>query len=92
MKIKKFLALGLALLMLFSLAACNNAEKTAEPAPAATPDATPTPDAAPDTDAAPDAAPAAGETYQVCFVARASADTFAPCLTSEMQKNAAAYE
>ncbi len=92
MKIKKFLALGLALLMLFSLAACNNAEKTAEPAPAATPDATPTPDAAPDTDAAPDAAPAAGETYQVCFVARASADTFAAWLTSEMQKNAAAYD
>lgn len=95
MKIKKFLALALAMLMLFSLAACN---KTAEPAPQpAAPAAEPAPDAAPETpaDAAPetpaDAAPEGGDTYQVCFVARASADTFAAWLTSEMQKNAADY-
>lgn len=33
-----------------------------------------------------------GDTYRVCFVARASADTFAAWLTSEMQKAAAEYD
>lgn len=32
------------------------------------------------------------QTYRVCFVARASADTFAAWLTSEMQKAAAEYD
>ncbi len=41
-----------------------------------------------ETEAATEAAPAK---KQVCFVARASADTFAAWLTSEMKKNAAKY-
>ena len=38
-----------------------------------------------------DSAPGESETYRVCFVARASADTFAAWLTNEMQAAAAQY-
>ncbi len=39
-----------------------------------------------------DEAEDSGDTYRVCFVARASADTFAAWLTSEMQEAADAYD
>lgn len=89
---KKVVSIVMSLAMASMLAACGNSGDStpaaSEPAKEA---AAPAEEKAEEakTEAA---APAAdGEKKQVCFVARASADTFAAWLTNEMQKAAANY-
>lgn len=78
---KKAVALVLSMAMALSMIGCAMATS---PAPASAPAA--------ETASADTEAPAAdGATYRVCFVARASADTFAAWLTNEIQKAAANY-
>ncbi len=86
---RKVLALLMALTMTVSLTACT---EMAAPAPAADATAPAAEEAAPagDTAEAP-AAESTGDKKRVCFVARASADTFAAWLTNEMQKAAAEH-
>ncbi len=87
MKLKKLSALLISAVMVLSMVGCGANAETPAAAPAADAAAPAAEAAAPAADAA---APAAGN-YRVCFVARASADTFAAWLTSEMQKAAGKY-
>lgn len=79
MKFRKISAVLLSVAMVMSMAGCSQGSKSAETAAAET--------GSGETDSA------SGEgAYRVCFVARASADTFAAWLTSEMKSAAAAYD
>ena len=82
MKMKKLIALLLAGVLVVSLAACgsSSSDDTSD-------------DASADTSAeATEDTSSSDETYEVLFVARASADTFAAWLTSEMQSTADEYD
>lgn len=89
MKLKKISAVLLSLAMVASMAGCSSQGGSNSAA-----DATDASAAAESTDGAQetDAPAASGGTYRVCFVARASADTFAAWLTSEMKAAAAGYD
>lgn len=92
MKLKKISAVLLSLAMAVSMAGCSsqggsdNAASTGGAAEST--EGTESADGAQE-----EGAPAAsGDAYRVCFVARASADTFAAWLTSEMKAAAAGYD
>lgn len=92
MKLKKISAVLLSLAMVVSMAGCSsqggsdNAASTGGAAEST--EGTESADGAQE-----EGAPAAsGDAYRVCFVARASADTFAAWLTSEMKAAAEGYD
>lgn len=92
MKLKKISAVLLSLAMVVSMAGCSsqggsdNAASTGSAAEST--EGTESADGAQE-----EGAPAAsGDAYRVCFVARASADTFAAWLTSEMKAAAEGYD
>lgn len=92
MKLKKISAVLLSLAMVMSMAGCSsqggsdNAASTGGAAEST--EGTESADGAQE-----EGAPAAsGDAYRVCFVARASADTFAAWLTSEMKAAAEGYD
>ena len=89
MKLKKISAVLLSLAMVASMAGCSSQGGSNSAA-----DATDAAAAAESTDGSQetDAAASSGDTYRVCFVARASADTFAAWLTSEMKAAAEGYD
>lgn len=93
MKMKKLFSILLAAsLGVVALAACGSS--TTSTTAAAETEATETEAAeteAAETEATETEAASSGQTYRVCFVARASADTFAAWLTSEMQEAAENY-
>ena len=89
MKLKKISAVLLSLAMVASMAGCSSQGGSNSAA-----DATDAAAAAESADGSQetDAAASSGDTYRVCFVARASADTFAAWLTSEMKAAAEGYD
>lgn len=92
MKLKKISAVLLSLAMAVSMAGCSGGGNAASTGGAAEP-AESTETAEPAGDAQEESAPAAsGDTFRVCFVARASADTFAAWLTSEIKAAAEGYD
>ena len=87
MKLKKISAVLLSLAMVASMAGCSSKPSSSSSTEGAQ-EAESTGDAQAD-----ESAPAAsGEAKRVCFVARASADTFAAWLTSEMKAAAEGYD
>ncbi len=93
-KIRKLLALGLSMLMVSSLAACGSGGGggggTSSGSSGSSGGSGSSAQSS-DSNGA-DSSSESGEKKRVCFVARASADTFAAWLTNEMKKNAEAYD
>ena len=83
---KRVLALLLTLMMVMSLVACGTAKKE-EAAPEETAEEA-TEEEAAEEEATEEATEPTGDVKRVCFVARASADTFAAWLTNEIKKEA----
>lgn len=77
MRMKKLLSIGLSMVMVLSMAACSGKKD----APTSS-----------NNEASNATTASNGEKKRVCFVSRASADTFAAWLTSEMKKNAEKYD
>ncbi len=105
MKIKKLGALLLSFAMTVSLAGCGGgggSQQSSTPAPDTQTSTDESTEESTDestgesadnsTDSSTDQDTTSGDKYRVCFVARASADTFAAWLTSEMQAAAAEYD
>ncbi len=92
LKIRKLLALGLSMLMVSSLAACGSGSSSGSSGSDSSSGAGSSAQSSESNEAAGGTTSESGEKKRVCFVARASADTFAAWLTNEMKKNAEAYD